>query len=322
MSQLLSFEPKNNSGQVSDKRENRSKPSLADEIGNTPLLEIKRLFRSDKIRIMAKLEWFNPGGSIKDRPALNMILKGEQAGQLDSAKIILDATSGNTGIAYAMIGASKGYKVKLCLPANASVERKKILRAYGAELDLTDPLEGSDGAYRRVQELYAAEPAAYFYPDQYGNDANWQAHFMTTGPEIYTQTHGEVTHFVTGLGTSGTMMGTSRFLKEQDTGIQCCSFIPDSPFHGLEGLKHMPTSLVPRIYDPSIVDHQLEVSTEAAQTMVRRLAREEGLFVGISAGAAMAAALKVAANIERGTIVTVFCDGGDKYLSEEFWELS
>ncbi len=293
-------------------------PILA-QIGNTPLIRIRRILQSERIQIEAKLEWFNPGGSVKDRPAARMIRVGEETGELTQSKTILDSTSGNTGIAYAMIGARKGYRVRLALPRNASVERKRILLAYGVELELTDPLEGSDGAYRRVQEIYQENPGKYFYPNQYGNDANWKAHYETTGPEIYRQTNGEITHFVTGLGTTGTMMGTSRFLKEQDPGIQCISFSPDSPFHGLEGLKHLPTSLVPGIYDAQVPDEELEISTEEAHRMVVRLAREEGLFVGISAGAAMAAALKVAKNIDRGRIVTIFCDGGEKYLSEEFW---
>lgn len=293
--------------------------SLVSQIGDTPLVEIRRIFRSDRIRIFAKLEWFNPGGSIKDRPAANMILAGEASGELTHNKTILDSTSGNTGIAYAMIAASKGYRVRLALPANASMERKRILQAYGAMLELTDPLEGSDGAYVRIQEIYEKSPEKYFYPNQYANDANWRAHYESTGPEIYRQTDGEVTHFVTGLGTTGTMMGTSRFLKERDPSIQCFSFVPDSPFHGLEGLKHLPTTLIPEIYDDRVPDGELEVSTEDAHRMVVQLAREEGLFVGISAGAAMVAALKVAKNIDKGRIATVFCDGGEKYLSDEFW---
>ncbi len=316
MSGLLSFETKQAPHELSRDH------SLVGQIGNTPLVEIRRIFQSGRVRILAKLEWFNPGGSIKDRAAANMICVGEERGLLVPGKIILDATSGNTGIAYAMIGARRGYRVRLVLPANASHERKRILRAYGAELVLTDPLEGSDGTIRRVREMYAENADLYFYPDQYGNEANWQAHYQSTGPEIYSQTGGEVTHFVAALGTSGTMMGTTRYLKERDPNIRCYSFQPDSPFHGLEGLKHMPTSLAPSIYDPSVPDGNLEVSTEAAQSMVRRLAREEGLFVGISAGAAMAAALEVARGIDCGTVVTIFCDGGCKYLSEQFWEAS
>ena len=292
---------------------------LLARIGNTPLVEIRRIFRSEKIRIFAKLEWFNPGGSVKDRPAYNMIRKAEETGELTPEKVIVDSTSGNTGIAYALIAAAKGYKILLAMPANASVERKKILKAYGAELLLTDPLEGSDGSIRAVREIYAKSPQKYFYPDQYSNDANWEAHYNTTAPEIYEETHQEITHFVAGLGTSGTFVGTTRRLKEFNSEIKGISFMPDSPFHGLEGLKHMPTSIVPRIYDPKVADENLGISTEESQKMVIRLAREEGLFAGLSSGAAMVATLKVAKNIDRGTIVTMFPDGGDKYLSEEFW---
>ncbi|MBI4446423.1 MAG: cysteine synthase family protein [Acidobacteria bacterium] len=296
------------------------KKSVLQRIGNTPLVEISRIFRSDRVRIFAKLEWFNPGGSVKDRPAYNMIRTGEESGQLHHGKTIIDSTSGNTGIAYAMIGAAKGYRVLLAMPANASVERKQILRSYGAQFLLTDPLEGSDGAIVAIRELYQKSPENYFYPDQYSNDANWKAHYHSTAPEIYEELHGEVTHFVAGLGTSGTFMGTGRRLREYDASIQLISFIPDSPFHGLEGLKHMPTAMVPHIYDPALADERLEISTEEAHRMVVRLAREEGLFAGVSSGAAMVAALQVARNIHKGTIVTLFPDGGDKYLSEEFWE--
>ena len=296
------------------------KNTLLARIGNTPLVELRTIFRSDKVRIFAKLEWFNPGGSVKDRPAYNMIRKGEESGELHPGKTIIDSTSGNTGIAYAFIAAAKGYKTLLAMPENASVERKQILTAYGAELLLTDPLEGSDGSIRVIRELYEKSPGQYFYPDQYGNDANWQAHYDSTAPEIYSESHQEVTHFVAGLGTSGTFVGTSRRLKELDPQIQTVSFMPDSPFHGLEGLKHMPTSIVPRIYDPSVADENLDISTEDAQRMVVRLAREEGLFAGLSSGAALVAALRVARNIDRGTIVTIFPDSGDKYLSEEFWK--
>jgi cysteine synthase B len=295
---------------------------LLQRIGHTPLVEIRNLVRSDQVRIFAKLEWFNPGGSVKDRPAYNMIRTAEKAGRLQPGTTLIDATSGNTGIAYAMIGAARGYRVLLALPTNASIERKKILGAYGAELMLTDPLEGSDGAIRAIRELYQKSPEKYFYPDQYGNDANWKAHYKTTAPEIYEELKGEVTHFVTGLGTSGTFVGTTRRLKELDPTIEAISFMPNSPFHGLEGLKHMPTSLVPEIYDSNIADENLEISTEAGQQMVLRLAREEGLFAGVSSGAAMVAALEVAKNIDHGTIVTIFPDGGDKYLSEQFWESS
>ena len=293
--------------------------SLLAEIGNTPLVEIRRVIASDCGRVFAKLEWFNPGGSVKDRPAYNMILQGEKSGQLSSDKTIIDATSGNTGIAYAMIGANRGYRVLLAMPTNASQERKRILKAYGAELLFTDPLEGSDGAIRRIRSLYEEDPDKYFYPDQYSNDANWQAHYHGTAMEIYKQVSGEMTHFVAGLGTSGTFVGTTRRLKELDPRIQAVSFMPESPFHGLEGLKHMPTALVPRIYDENLADQNLAIATEDAQKMVLRLAREEGLFAGISSGAALVAALEVARNVERACIVTIFPDGGDKYLSEQFW---
>lgn len=296
------------------------KNRLLARIGNTPLVQIRTIFRSDKIRILAKLEWFNPGGSVKDRPALSMIRRGEETGELHPGKTIVDSTSGNTGIAYAFIAAVKGYKTLLAMPENASLERKQILTAYGAELLLTDPLEGSDGSIRVIRELVEKSPDQYFYPDQYSNDANWQAHYNSTAPEIYSECHQEVTHFVAGLGTSGTFVGTSRRLKESDPQIQTISFMPDSPFHGLEGLKHMPSAIVPRIYDSSLADENLEISTEEAQRMVIRLAREEGLFAGLSSGAALVAALQIARNIDRGTIVTIFPDSGDKYLSEEFWK--
>jgi cysteine synthase B len=249
-----------------------------------------------------------------------MILEGERTGRLDPGKIILDATSGNTGIAYSWIGAARGYRVKLALPRNASEERKQILSAYGAELVLTSPLEGSDGAIREARRLYAEDPEAYFYPDQYNNAANWQAHYETTAPEIWEQTAGRVTHFVAGLGTSGTFVGTSRRLKELKPAIKAISFQPDSPFHGLEGLKHMATAIVPGIYDPSIADENYEIGTEEAQHWTRELGRREGLLVGVSAGAALACALKVALKVRSGVIVTVFPDAGDKYLSERFWK--
>ncbi len=290
-------------------------------VGNTPLLKLRNLdLPNSKVEIYAKAEWFNPGGSVKDRPALNMILEAERAGLLTKDKTILDATSGNTGIAYAWIGAARGYRVKLALPQNASEERKKILSSYGAELVLTNPLEGSDGAIREARRLYAENTDLYFYSDQYNNPANWQAHYQTTAPEIWEQTSGQVTHFVSGLGTSGTFVGATRRLKELNPAIRAISFQPDSPFHGLEGLKHMPTAIVPGIYDPGTADENLEISTEEAHHYVRQLGRREGLLVGISAGAALAAALKVAREIESGVIVTVFPDNGDKYLSDRFWE--
>jgi cysteine synthase B len=295
---------------------------LLDRIGNTPLLEIA-LAGQGGARVFAKAEFFNPGGSVKDRPALNMIRRGEQSGQLVPGKIVLDSTSGNTGIAYAMICASKGYRVKLCLPANASPERKQILRAYGAELILTDAGEGSDGAQRVCQRIYKENPDAYFYPDQYSNPANWQAHFETTGPEIIEQTGGTITHFVAALGTTGTFTGVTRRLRKDLPRVRCISVQPASPLHGLEGTKHMPSSIQPAIYDPSLADDNLWVETEDAYEMARRLAREEGLLVGISAAANVLAASRVAVQLatsgQTGTIVTVLCDGGQKYLSESFW---
>ena len=271
------------------------------------------------VELYAKAEWQNPGGSVKDRAAARMIADGERSGTLTPDLTIVDATSGNTGIAYAMVGAARGYKVKLYLPENASPERKLILRAFGAELVLTNPLEGTDGAIREVRRMVAEHPDKYFYPDQYSNDGNWRAHFDTTGPEIIEQTGGRITHFVAGLGTSGTFVGTSRRLREFKPTIKLISFQPDSPFHGLEGLKHMPTAMVPKIYDPTLADENLSVRTEDAHRMVRRLAREEGLMVGISAGAALQASLQVARLIAQGVLVTVFPDGAEKYLSESFW---
>ncbi|MBI4465626.1 MAG: cysteine synthase family protein [Acidobacteria bacterium] len=295
--------------------------SLLACVGNTPLLKLGRIARSfDPVEIYAKAEWFNPGGSVKDRPALNMILEGERTGVLRKGQVILDATSGNTGIAYAMIGVQRGYKVALCMPANASQERKHILRAYGAELILTDPALSTDGAIEKARELYRNEPDRYFYPDQYNNDANWKAHYETTGPEIIRQTGGRLTHFVAGLGTTGTFMGTGRRLREFNPAIRLISFQPDSGFHGLEGLKHLATAILPSIYDPALADEDLAVSTEEAYRMVRTLAREEGLLVGISSGAALVACFQVASRLREGTIVTIFPDSGDKYLSERFWE--
>jgi len=271
------------------------------------------------VELYAKAEWHNPGGSVKDRAAARMILEGERSGRLRHGLTITDATSGNTGIAYSMIGAAKGYQVKLFLPENASPERKLILRAFGAELVLTSPLEGTDGSIRAVRKLVAEHPDQYFYPDQYSNDANWRAHFDTTGPEIIEQTEGRVTHFVAGLGTSGTFMGTSRALRQFNPNIKVMSFQPDSPFHGLEGLKHMETAMVPSIYDSTMADADLRVRTEDAHCCVRRLAREAGLLVGISAGAALVATLQVARTLDHGVVVTVFPDGAEKYLTETFW---
>jgi cysteine synthase B len=298
--------------------------SLLDQIGGTPLLRLERIAADlPGVEIYGKAEYFNPGGSVKDRAALAMILDGERTGRLRPDRIILDSTSGNTGIAYAMIGAARGYKVRLCLPSNASEERKRMLRAYGAEMILTDPAEGSDGAIRKVREIYEADPDIYFYPDQYSNPANWKAHFETTGAEIIEQTGGRITHFVTSMGTSGTFMGVSRRLKRDIAGVQCISAQPSSGFHGLEGLKHMPTAIVPAIYDPTLADDNVWVETEDAYAMVRRMARDEGILVGISSGANLVAARAVAKRVvERGeeaVIVTILCDDADKYLSEPFW---
>ena len=294
---------------------------LEDLVGNTPLVRLRRIEQETPgVEIYGKAEFFNPGGSVKDRPALNMILEGEKAGLLTPGKIILDATSGNTGIAYAMIGAARGYKVRLCLPRNVSPERKKILAAYGAEIVYTSPAEQSDGAIRMVKKLYAENPELYFYPDQYGNDNNWRAHYKTTGPEIWEQTEGRITHFVAGLGTTGTMMGTGRYLKEAQPHIQLIAMQPDSPFNGLEGLKHLETAIVPPIYDPTVADQNVECRTEDAYVMVKRLAREEGLLVGISAGGNVHSALQIAKTAPRGSVVvTILCDGADRYLSERFW---
>lgn len=305
---------------VSASVRDRCASSVLDLIGRTPLVRLKKLERETPgVELYAKAEWQNPGGSVKDRAGARMIADGEQSGALRPGLTIVDATSGNTGIAYAMIGAALGYKVKLCLPENASPERKLILRAFGAELVLTDPLEGTDGAIREVRRMVSESPDKYFYPDQYSNDSNWRAHFDGTGPEIIEQTGGRLTHFVAGLGTSGTFVGTGRALRRFNPAIKLLSFQPDSPFHGLEGLKHMETAMVPRIYDATLADEDLRVGTEAAHKMVRRLAREEGLLVGISSGAAMAASLEVARRIGTGVIVTVFPDGAEKYLTESFW---
>jgi len=290
-------------------------------IGNTPLLRLSRVGAEfPQVEILAKAEWTNPAGSVKDRAAWNIVREAEQAGQLTPEKVLLDSTSGNTGIAYAMIGAARGFRVKLFIPTNVSPERKRILNAYGAEIVYTDPVEGSDGAIRRVRELAEKEPETYFYANQYNNPANWRAHYNTTAPEIFDQTEGRITHFVAGLGTTGTFVGTARRLKELKPDVRCISFQPDSPFHGLEGLKHMETSIIPGIYDASVADENIEVSTEDSYAMTLRLAREEGLLVGLSSGAAVLAALKVASRIESGMIVTIFPDSGDKYLSERFWE--
>lgn len=297
---------------------------LLEAIGNTPLLRLERAAHElPGIELLAKAEWFNPGGSVKDRAALSIVHSGRSSGEFKRGQRLLDSTSGNTGIAYAMIGVAEGFGVTLCLPRNASDERKRILNAYGVEIIYTDPGEGSDGALRKALELYAAEPEKYFYANQYGNDANWRAHYYGTANEIWEQTEGRITHFVAMLGTSGTFVGTSRRLKELNPDIRCISLQPDSPFHGIEGAKHMATAIVPGIYDPKLADEDLGISTEDAHAMVRRLAREEGLLVGISAGAAAVGGLRLAREtVQKGqtaVIVMVMPDGADKYLSEKFW---
>jgi cysteine synthase B len=295
--------------------------SPLDLVGNTPLLRLASFEdETSGVELYAKAEWRNPGGSVKDRAAARMLADGERSGALTRDRTVLDATSGNTGIAYAMIGAAKGYPVRLCVPTNVTPERLRILRAFGADLVLTDPLEGSDGAIREARRLHAADPRRYFYPDQYNNPANWRAHYDTTAPEIWAQTGGRVTHFVAGLGTSGTFVGVVRRLREFAPGLRAVSVQPDSPLHGLEGLKHMDSAIVPGIYDPALADEDVRVDTEAAYGMVRRLAAREGLLVGISSGAALAAALRVARRLTRGVVVTIFPDGGDRYLSAPFWE--
>ncbi|MCM8811565.1 MAG: cysteine synthase family protein [Candidatus Omnitrophica bacterium] len=294
---------------------------ILSRIGNTPLMPLKKINQEvPHVTLLAKAEWFNPGGSVKDRAAARIVAEAERTGLLTKEKVLLDASSGNTAVAYAMIGSAKGYRVRLCVPANASPSVIKTLRAYGAELVLTNPLESSDGAILEARRLAGESPARYFYADQYNNPCNWQAHYDTTGPEIWEQTEGTVTHFVAGLGTSGTMMGTGRRLKELNPSIQLVAVQPDSPLHGLEGLKQMATSIVPGIYDAGLPDRQEMVKTERAYRMVKRLAREEGLLVGISSGAALEAGLRIARGIERGLIVMIFPDGGERYLDEEFWK--
>ncbi len=297
--------------------------NLLDCIGNTPLLRLERMGQKySNAEFYGKAEWLNPGGSVKDRPALEMIRDAERSGRLKPGQTILDATSGNTGIAYAMIAAASGYRVKLCLPASASEERKKILAAYGAELVLTPGDEGSDGAILKAREIMAAEPGKYFYPDQYGNTANWRAHYKTTASEIWKQTAGRVTHFVAGMGTSGTFVGVTRRLKELNPAIRCISLQPDAAFHGLEGWKHMQSAIVPEIYDATLADSNLTVKTEEAYRLVKRAAREEGLLLSPSSGAALDGCFQVAASLkpaERAIIVTIFPDSGTKYLTERFW---
>ena len=292
-------------------------------IGNTPLLRLERIGRDfPHAQILGKAEWYSPGGSVKDRAAFNIVKEGRRSGKFAAGKILLDSTSGNTGIAYAMIGAAEGFPVTLCMPENVSVERKRILFAYGANIIYTDPADGSDGAIRKAREMYAQEPGKYFYADQYSNDANWQAHYYGTAEEIWRQTESRVTHFVSMMGTSGTFMGTSRRLKELNPKVRCISLQPDSPFHGIEGAKHMASAIVPKIYDPKLADEDIEIATEDSYANAIRAAREEGLLLGISAGAAIAGCLQIARRLkkdEEAVIVTIFPDSGDKYLSERFW---
>jgi cysteine synthase B len=295
---------------------------LIETVGNTPLLRLKKISNrlSQHVELYAKAEWFNPGGSVKDRPALSILKNAIEEGKLIGGKRLLDSTSGNMGIAYATFGAALGIPVTLVVPANVSRERIITLRALGAELVLTDPLEGSDGAIRVVRRMAAESPERYFYANQYDNPANWMAHYQTTGPEIVQQTDGRVTHFVAGLGTTGTLTGTGRYLHQYNPAIQVIAVEPDAPFHGIEGLKHIPTAIRPGIYDETVAEKTIRITTEEAEEMTRRLAQEEGLFVGVSSGAAAAATLKTAAHLDQGVLVTIFPDNGYKYLSEAFWE--
>jgi S-sulfo-L-cysteine synthase (O-acetyl-L-serine-dependent) len=294
--------------------------SLLDTIGRTPLLRLARLGRDlPHVEIYAKAEFQNPGGSVKDRAAAAILREAEASGRLQPGGVILDATSGNTGIAYAMIAAARGYRLKLFVPGNVTAERLRTLRAYGADVVVTNPMEGTDGAIREARRVYAEDPGRYFYADQYNNDANWRAHYETTAVEILEQTDGRVTHFVAGLGTSGTFIGTGRRLRAFRHDVKLISVQPESPLNGIEGLKHMETAIKPGIYDPSLADEDLRVSTERAFALTRRLATEEGLLVGVSSGAALSATLDVASRIREGVIVTIFPDSGTRYLTESFW---
>ena len=299
--------------------------SLIERIGNTPLLRLDALTADlPGVALLGKAEWYNPGGSVKDRAAANIVFEARRRGQLRPGQILLDSTSGNTGIAYAMLGAAEGFPVTLCMPQNVSRERKQILQGYGANILYTDPADGSDGAIRLARELAAKHPDQYFYADQYSNEANWKAHYQGTANEIWQQTQGRITHFVSMLGTSGTFVGTTRRLKELNPAIQCISLQPDSSFHGIEGAKHMASAIVPGIYDPKLADQNLEISTEDAYAMARQLSRNAGLLVGVSAAAAVVGCLKIANDLrlkkdQQAVIVTILCDSGDKYLSERFW---
>jgi S-sulfo-L-cysteine synthase (O-acetyl-L-serine-dependent) len=322
----LSAQPGNLSRSSSEQKTHADRlgQGVLDRIGNTPLLRLGRVANGrSNLEILGKAEWYNPGGSVKDRAAANIIAEARRKGLLSPGKILLDSTSGNTGIAYAMIGASQNIPITLCMPENVSPERKRILHAYGANIIYTDPADGSDGAIRMARELFAKHPDLYYYADQYSNDANWQAHYHGTANEIWQQTEGRITHFVSMLGTSGTFVGTARRLKELNPHVRVVSLQPDSPFHGIEGAKHMATAIVPRIYDPKLADEDMGIATEDAYKMAIQLAREEGLLVGISAAAAVVGCLKIAENLKKSqnaVIVTILCDSGDKYLSERFWE--
>ena len=302
----------------------RAGETIFDRIGNTPLLKLEGLTADlPAVQLLGKAEWYNPGGSVKDRAAANIISEARRAGKLAPGKILLDSTSGNTGIAYAMLGAALGFPVTLCVPENVSPERKRILQAYGANIIFTDPAEGSDGAIKIARQLAERHPDLYFYADQYSNKANWRAHYLTTANEIWQQTEGRITHFVSMLGTTGTFVGTTRRLKELNPYVRCISLQPDSAFHGIEGAKHLPSAIVPPIYDSGLADGNIEIGTEAAYGMARLLAREHGLLVGVSAAAAVVGSLQVAENLKKNqpaTIVTVLCDSGEKYLSERFWQ--
>ena len=298
--------------------------TLLERIGNTPLLRLASLTSGlPTVQLLGKAEWYNPGGSIKDRAAANIVTEARRSGKLAPGKILLDSTSGNTGIAYAMLGAALGFPVTLCVPENVSVERKRILQAYGANIIYTDPGEGSDGATKIAHQLAEQHPDLYFYADQYSNDANWRAHYLTTANEIWQQTEGRVTHFVAMMGTTGTFVGTTRRLKELNPHIRCVALQPDSPFHGIEGTKHLASTMVPRIYDASLADDHLGIATEDAHAMAKRLAREQGLLVGVSAAAAIVGSLRVAESLRKqqpAVIVTILCDSGNRYLSERFWD--
>jgi len=319
--------------QTSNQTSNQRGEALLAGIGNTPLLPLDALIRDlpgsqpanaqlPNVHLLGKAEWYNPGGSVKDRAAARIVAEARSSGKLGPGKILIDSTSGNTGIAYAMLGAALGFPVTLCVPENASPERKRILQAYGAKIIYTDPAEGSDGAIKIARQYSGRDPDLYFYADQYSNDANWRAHYETTANEIWQQTEGRVTHFVAMLGTTGTFIGTTRRLKELNPTIRCISLQPDSAFHGIEGAKHLPSAIVPRIYDSSLADENLEIATEDAHAMARRLAREQGLLVGVSAAAAIVGSLQVIDSLkinQRATVVTILADSGEKYLSERFW---